>query len=147
MQKVELFRKYIDNELSPTERAEVEKSLQDNQDDVVIFQSMQENRQFVLNSLEKLNPSESHSPAIRPSILMRKRNRKLFWSIAASVVVLMGMSFLIWLSLNSSDTSKDQNQLVELIEQEVFYDELDYYISPNRCWNERETIMIIIEIK
>lgn len=147
MDKEELFRKYIDNELSPSERVKVEMILEDKPDDLALFQSMQEIRQRVLKALETLNPSEVQVPRIGPDDVMRRGNRRLIWSIAASVIVLMGMSLLILLSLESTEKSKESLQFVEMNEEELFYDELDYYISPNRCWNERKTIMTFIEIK
>jgi hypothetical protein len=66
---------------------------------------------------------------------------------AAAAILLIGVIMTFFL-LNRASFEKDNQEVVNHYnELETTYEELDCYISPNRCWNERKIPLITIKIQ
>lgn len=148
MNKTETYQKFIDNELGADEKVKLEQFLQEHPEEWDVINRLKQERSGVINSLDLLNPPEYAVPdtfsAIRKTTL---RNRTML-KIAASVAILLGLASAILLY-----SGHDEQQPEELTGTGDVYpgdrqdEELAFYISPNRCWNDRQMVWIVIEIK
>lgn len=150
MTKEELFLKYIDDQLTKEEKSEVEALLLNDEASQQLFEKIKETRAEVLHSLEFLNPDET--VIIPPFDLSTVQSAKpitfqfKIWHYAAMIALLLGIYFIM-----KQSWVKTEQPIVEVIPEEIkesktIYKELDCYISPNRCWNQRQLVWTIIEI-
>jgi hypothetical protein len=144
MDKEELFQSYLDNELAEEENQAVEELLKTNPEVNKLFQEMKTNRATILETLDLLNPTTVEIPS---KIIHTKKSYKVFWRIAAMIIILIGISAVLWLSNRNLEGFKADDVIAEEASGEIISNELDYYISPNRCWVNRELVWTIIETK
>jgi hypothetical protein len=146
MDRKELFLKYIDDELSEDDRQRVEELLNSDKEAQEQMEDLKSSRETLLSALDRLNPIDS----VPIPDFKRPGNLRFYQSLpfrmAAAVAVLIGMAFILW-EITSNDIEKEEDtRLVDITEIEQKYEDLDYYISPNRCWNQRKIPLIIIKI-
>jgi len=144
MDKKELFQKYIDSEISDEERLAVEQLLQTDPEAAIMYESLSSDRMEVLNTMEQLNPDHIPLPLQNFQIKQTKRN---LWRIAALILLLIGISAILWVSREDPEKIGGTENIAEIIDEEIIKNNLDYYISPNRCWNNRELVWTINKIK
>jgi len=146
MYREEQFLRYLDDELPPAGRAEVEKILASDPEARAQMEALKAGRETLLSALAGLNPIENvNVPAFRRPGPFGSRMRSVLRYAAAAVLILAaGLTF--WLLDNRGETDGDEITL-SIMETELREEALDCYISPNRCWNERKLPLIIIEIK
>lgn len=140
----ELFQKYLDNELSDKEKLEVEDLLKTNPEANRLFLSMKVSHAKILETLDRLNPKRIDIP---PKFTQPKQSSKIFWRIAAAIIILIGISAVLWFSTRNTKSLLDENVVVEEASDEILSDELEYYISPNRCWRNRELVWTFLQTK
>lgn len=150
MTKEELFLKYIDDELTQDEKLEVELLLSENESDNKLFEKVKATRNEVMNALGFLNPVEPISvPAFKATTLKTSKNRAVglkFWHYAAMVAICVGIIFSIKLFINKKDIPVAGTETDTFEFTKAINNELDCYISPNRCWNKKQMVWTIIEI-
>jgi hypothetical protein len=109
---------------------------------------MRQERHKVLAALDLLNPPDASVPGKRPEIRAKNRKISAFLRVAASLVVLMGLAFTLYMIARHEPDNWDAlTNTDDMYTGEMLDDELAYYISPNRCWNDRQMVWILIEIK
>lgn len=150
MNKEELFLKYIDRQVTQEEKLQVELLLSESENNKILFERIKAVRNEVLKNLERLNPEE---PVIVPPFENKqaksKKSKVIYfrpWHYAAIAVILLGLYFGM-----KQLGNHDEDQVVEVIpegveESKTIYEELDCYISPNRCWNQKQLVWTFIEI-
>ncbi len=146
MNKIEAFLKYIDKELSDKEIQEVNHLLATDDDAKTLFDKIKQDRDNTLEILEQFNPKRAVEipPFSKPA--PEKNLRFQFLRVAALIVVLLGISISLLLLTDNGKSNQDE-VMVANTEQKIIYEELDYYISPNRCWNQRQMVWIVNETK
>jgi hypothetical protein len=151
------FLKYLDKELSEEEMKSVEELLRNDQEQRKIFETIKAKRNKTLNLLDSLNPQDEiaiPSFKINKQPLQNKAKkhlflRPIFWRYAALILVLTTFIFGFWF-IQHQTTNPQLTENIETIkaeDQTNGFDELNYYISPNRSWNERELVWTVVEIK
>lgn len=146
MNKQELLQKYIDGELPDADRKALESMIEADPETKALLEDVQTKRNEVFNALEPLNPDRI--PAHDLSFQL-KRKRKFYqnWKLVAGLLILIGVTAILWSIFDSNGKSgKEQNPAVVAIITNSCT-EIDYYISPNRCWNRRELVLNFQKIK
>lgn len=150
MNKEELFLKYIDDQLTPEQKREVELLLSEDKTSKQLFLKVEALRKSTMNELDLLNPTKpieipqfiipSESNPITKTIKLR------LWHYAAMAAILVGIYFGInQFSIDTNQTIVD-NQEEEVLISKTIYKELDCYISPNRCWNQKQLAWTFLKI-
>lgn len=150
-----LYLRYIDQQLTEKEVKEVEKILMENPGQLEIFEAVRKKRQSAIDALNSMNPEGL--PVIPPvdAIISKakpeKPNKRFlnpqFLRYAAILLVLVALPVSFWVLKNKKQSQKTSPAFSETTIQEITLNEnLDYYISPNRCWNERELVCTITEL-
>lgn len=150
-----LFLQYLDQQLTEKEVKEVEKILLENPGQREVFEAVREKRQTAIDALKSLNPEGL--PVIPPVDLIIskaktvKPNRRFlspqFLRYAAIFLVLVALPFGFYFLKNKKQSQNTYPEFSETTIQETTLNgNLDYYISPNRCWNERELVCTITEL-
>jgi hypothetical protein len=150
MNKEELFLKYIDSQLTKEEKSELDQQLTSNEADKQLFEKVKVKKENVLNELDFLNPNESvEIPPFNIPLKITSTTKTILlrlWPYAAMVAILIGVYFGIkQFSTNTNHTIVD-NQQEEVQTSKTIYKELDCYISPNRCWRQKQLNWTFIEI-
>ncbi len=149
------FLRYLDRQLTEKETEEVEKILRENHGQREIFETIRKKKMIALEALETLNPVESVAIPPIESIISKTKTLKLkkrfisphFLRYAAIVLVLLALPLSFWLLNTKNQPQNTSPEFSETIVTETtLTEDLDYYISPNRCWNERELVCTIIEL-
>jgi hypothetical protein len=153
MNKEVLFIKYLDQQLGKAETENLEKLIRENPEAKKTFDEVKLKRQHMLDALEVLNPV---GEIIVPPFEANKGRKKRFlfktniWRYAAAVVLLLALSLSFWLFDIGEPGEIASNQTDLTLEQEtdmtIETHELDYNISPNRCWNQRQLVWTVIEL-
>lgn len=147
MNREEQILKYLDNELTEREVGEMKELLATDPEAQSILEAVREKRRQALAALSMLDPVEAHKvPEFDP------REKSGFGvsgilRIAAAIVILVGVALALWLAGDTGHDQKADEMIAVSQEPDDQYDELDFLISPNRCWNERKLPIVIIEIK
>jgi len=144
MDNRELFQKYLDNELPEMEKSFVEDLIKTNPEAKDLFNSLKRKQELLLNNLDFLNPKEINVPA---EFHQPRQINKIYWRIAASVIILLGITAILWFSKSNREIRIEENTIAEEVIEEIHSTELDYYISPNRCWRKRELVWTFLETK
>lgn len=150
-----LFLKYLDGQASAEEASLVEKILKENPGQKKIFESVREKRQKSLDVFASLNPQESFAIPPVESIISKSITKKPkalpMWQVvlryAAAILVVAALPLSFWLFDNKKplpDTSPSFEG--STINQTSCDNELDYYISPNRCWHQKQLICTVIDL-
>lgn len=145
MNKEELFLKYIDNQLIQKQKLEVELMISENNTDKHLFEKVRETRKEILKTLDLLNPDD---PIAVPLFESKKRETfQIKWRhYVAMAAILVGLFFGIKQLLNSEEVQDSELVSNNIEESKTIYKELDCYISPNRCWNQKQLVWTFIEI-
>ncbi len=150
-----LFLKYLDGQLTTKEAGTVEKILKENPDQRQIFESIRKKRQEALDMLASLNPQESFAIPPVESIIsksnLKKPKVRPLWPVvlryAAAILIIVALPLSFWLFDNKKPLpSTNPSFEGSTIKQTSCNNELDYYISPNRCWHQKELICTVIEL-
>ena len=147
MDRQEQFLKYLDKELSPIERMEVDALMESDPRAREQMEAIRTLREQLFTALEGLNPVDDvEVPAFKKPGSSGIFTLQLL-RYAASIALLAGLavSFMVLVSRQGGD--RDAQVTSPAIADVVQEDALDCYISPNRCWNKRQLPLIIIEIK
>lgn len=146
MNKLELLQKYIDGELPDTEREALESIIEADLETKILMEDLQTKRNDLLKALEELNPDRITAPGLTFQL---KRKRKLYqnWKLVAGLLILIGATAILWSIFDSNGQSSKEQDLAEVANAEIKCSEIDYYISPNRCWNRRELVLTFQKIK
>lgn len=146
MNKQELLQKYIDGELPEADARAVESMIQTDPEAKTLLEDLQLKRNKIVKALEQLNPDRipAHDLTFQ---LKRKRKLQLNWKLVAGLLILLGVAAILWSILNSNGKSSKEKNLTEVANAEIKCSEIDYYISPNRCWNRRELVFTFQKIK
>jgi hypothetical protein len=142
-----IFLKYLDDQLGESEAGEVEKMISNDQQQKEIFDAVKQKRQATLDALEALNPTEK---VIVPDFKFpgKKSKALTFWRYAAAVAILIALPASYWWFSNKSQDELlvQQTEITRAEEMVSDTEELDCYISPNRCWNHRQLVWTVIEL-
>jgi hypothetical protein len=150
-----LFLKYLDHQLSAKESSELEKMLKVDCGQRELFEAIKRKRQITLDAIRRLNPEgpiavpsfESDNLMIKTEKSVKQTFRSNFVRYAAAVLFLVALPLTFWLL---TDKKHNQNSSSKFSEnagiQMTGNEELDYYISPNRCWNKRQLVWTVTEI-
>jgi anti-sigma factor RsiW len=150
-----LFLKYLDGQLTTKEAVMVEKILNENPDQRQIFESVRKKRHEALDLLASLNPQESFAMPTVESIISKSKTKKIrvhpMWQVvlryAAAILIIVALPLSFWLFDNKKPQQNTKLPFSEsTIKQTSCNNELDYYISPNRCWHQKELICTVIEL-
>jgi len=150
-----LFLKYLDGQLTTKEAVMVEKILNENPDQRQIFESVRKKRHEAINLLASLNPQESFAIPPVESIISKSKTKKPnvhpMWQVvlryAAAILIIAALPLSFWLFDNKKPQQNTKLPFSEsTIKQTSCNNELDYYISPNRCWHQKELICTVIEL-
>ena len=150
-----LFLKYLDGQLTTKEAVMVEKILKENPDQRRIFESIRKKRQEALDMLASLNPQESFAIPPVESIISKSKTKKIrvrpMWPVvlryAAAILIIVALPLSFWLFDSKKPQQNTKLPFSEsTIKQTSCNNELDYYISPNRCWHQKELICTVIEL-
>jgi len=150
-----LFLKYLDGQLTTKEAVMVEKILNENPDQRQIFESVRKKRHEAINLLASLNPQESFAILPVESIISKSKTKKIrvhpMWQVvlryAAAILIIVALPLSFWLFDNKKPQQNTKLPFSEsTIKQTSCNNELDYYISPNRCWHQKELICTVIEL-
>jgi len=150
-----LFLKYLDGQLTTKEAGTVEKILKENPDQRRIFESIRKKRQEALDMLASLNPQESFAIPPVESIISKSKTKKIrvrpMWPVvlryAAAILIIVALPLSFWLFDSKKPQQNTKLPFSEsTIKQTSCNNELDYYISPNRCWHQKELICTVIEL-
>jgi len=151
-----IFLRYLDNQLNEIEAEKVEKLISENTEQNEIFEAIKLKRQSTLDALDMLNPEETiiipsfNTKAIDTGSGETKQPLLMpnFWRYAAAIVFLLGLSFSLWL-FNNKQKNLDASHQSEIASVDPGYpdnEELSFYISPNRCWNQRQLVWTVTEM-
>jgi len=150
-----LFLKYLDGQASAEEALMVEKILKENPGQREKFETMSKKRQETLEMLASLNPLESFAIPPVGSIISKSISQKPkalpMWQVvlryAAAILVIVALPLSIWLFDNKKQPQNTTPPIAGSTPQQTSgNDELDYYISPNRCWHQKQLICTVIEL-
>lgn len=151
MNKEELFLKYIDDQLTSKEKQKVKLMLAENKADLLLFEKVKAKRDNIIKELDLLNPVESVniSPFNNPS--SKNPTKKIYqiklWHYAAIAAILIGVYFGVKQIPNFKNITNENVASQEIPISKTKYKELDCYISPNRCWNQKQLVWSFIENK
>lgn len=146
-----IFLKYMDHQLNEDEEREVEKIIAEDRGQKRIFETLKQKRQATLDALEFLNPDEDIVvPAFEtPNNKSAKVYfRPIIWRYAAAAILLflLPLSFW-WFSFEEPRKQlSEQTEIAPAEEADIDIGELDYYISPNRSWNQRQLLWTVIDL-
>ena len=151
MNKEELFLKYLDGQLTQEERQEVEMMLAENEANKLLFEKVKAIKEDFIGELDLLNPIKSVEIPIFVNPITKNATRKIYkisiWHYAAIAAVLVGIYFGLNQLLIQEDKTMEIATSEEIQVSKTIYKELDCYISPNRCWNQKQLAWSFIEIK
>lgn len=147
MKNKELIIKYLDDELVQEDVELVKDLIKNDSNARKLFEEIKQKRESTLNALNLLNPQDK---MIIPPFNMEKNKIEKshrfsiiqrFWRYAALLIILLGSAaYLFFINKNNTveqpETSNNTNT-------ELLDDNMDYYISPNRCWNKRQLVITI----
>jgi signal recognition particle subunit SEC65 len=150
-----LFLQYQDQQLTDKEVKEVEKILMENPDQREILEAVRNKRQSAIDALKSMNPEGL--PVIPPveSIISKAKTEKPnkrflippFLRYAAIILVLVALPLGFWVLKNKNQPQISPPAFSETtLSDSPVTEDLDYYISPNRCWNERELVCTVIKL-
>lgn len=150
MNKEELFLKYIDDQLTSEEKQEVELMLAKNKANNLLFEKVKAKKEYLLSELDLLNPIESAEIPTFNNLIDKNTTRKIynikFWHYAAIAAVLIGIFFGLNQLLIPEDKTMEIATSEDVQDSRTIYKELDCYISPNRCWNQKQLAWTFIKI-
>jgi len=150
-----LFLKYLDHQLTAKESAELEKSLMDDPGQRELFEVIKDKRQITLDAIRRLNPEgpiavpsfESDNLMIKTEKLVKQTFRSNFLRYAAALFLLVAIPAGFWLLIDKKHHQNTSSTLSGKTGIQISgNEELDYYISPNRCWNKRQLVWTVTEI-
>lgn len=144
--------KYLDNELSNEERKAFEEKLFQEPDLKRRLEEVIAKRRDTLEAIGSFDPSGAAEVPDFNSLPQPGKKRKLFisrwWKVAAAVLILVAASIAFF---NHADQKPEimqtaENTSIQQTEEPEYCSELDYYISPNRCWNRRELVYTYVNL-
>ncbi len=150
MTKEELFLKYIDDQLTSEKKQVVEMMLAENETNKSLFEKVKAKKENVISELDLLNPFESVEIPTFGNPISKKVTRKVYkirlWHYAAIAAVLTGIYF----GFNQLFIPNNKTMKIATSEEtqvsKTKYKELDCYISPNRCWNQKQLAWTFLKI-
>jgi anti-sigma factor RsiW len=144
--------KYLDNELSVDERKAFEAKLLREPELKQKLEDIRAKRREALDAIGTLNPPSPVNIPDFGNIQNPGKKRKMLsyrWLRATAAILILTAASIAYLLIPGNDpenTMTANNTELSMVEEPEYCSELDYYISPNRCWNRRELIWIEIKI-
>ncbi|MDD2632358.1 MAG: hypothetical protein RBR47_03540 [Bacteroidales bacterium] len=139
-----LFLKYLDKELTAKEAAQVEKLVSEDPAQKEIFDRVKTRRAKAIEALRLLNPekAEAAPPFDHLEIKPEKRIRFIpkYWRYAAAIIVLAAAGLWLYFDKNENPVVTVQAEMPAVDNLPDQFEELNYYISPNRCWHNRQMV-------
>ncbi len=139
-----LFLKYLDKELTANEAARVEKLLSEDAAQKQIFDRVKTKRAQAIEALRLLNPEKAEAipPFNHLEIKPKKQIRFIpkYWRYAAAAAVLTIAGLWLYFDKNESPATVVQSEMPAVKNMSSQFEELNYYISPNRCWHNRQMV-------
>jgi len=145
------FLKYLDNELHGKGAEEIEKLIQSNPDMKAIFDELAKKKLQTLDALNSLNPEEPvripdfEPPGENKEMLRLLRSKILRYAAAIAILLALALSYLLFTPEKSGINQVKTTALIKADTTSEEFEELNFYISPNRCWNKRELVWTILE--
>nr|NQU93400.1 hypothetical protein [Bacteroidota bacterium] len=147
------FLKYLDQQLTTKEMRAIEGDLMREPGLKILFEEVKKKRELILETMELLNPTENIPvPPFSAKYPKKGHQRAMFmplgikiWQYAAGIAILMALALSMWL-LNKDkhdNLTAALNPTATVTKFDI--EELNNYISPNRCWNQRQLVWTIIE--
>ena len=146
MNKQKFLQKYIDGELPDADMKAMESMIVSDTESKVFLEDLQTKRKEVLIALEQLNPDRILVPDLTFQL---KKKRKFYRNLklVAGLLILFGVTATLYSIFSSVGKSEKEKKMAVGFNTEITCSEIDYYISPNRCWNRRELILTFQKIK
>ena len=150
MTKEELFLKYIDDQLTSEKKQVIEMMLAENETNKSLFEKVKAKKENLISELDLLNPIESVEIPTFGNPISKNVTRKIYkirlWHYAAIAAVLIGIYF----GFNQLFIPRNNTMKIATSEEtqvsKTKYKELDCYISPNRCWNQKQLAWTFLKI-
>jgi anti-sigma factor RsiW len=144
--------KYLDNELSVDERKAFEAKLLREPELKQKLEDIRANRREALDAISTLNPPSPVNTPDFGNIQNTGKKRKMLsyrWLRAAAAILILAAASIAYFLIpdnNSENTMTASKTELPMVEEPEYCSELDYYISPNRCWNKRELVWTVVEL-
>jgi len=153
MNKQESFLKYLDNQMTDFEKQELEKLIECNREANQLCEEVKRRKEDTLKHLECLNPElPIEVPSLENIIGIPESKGRLFsihkvklLPYAAGILFLLGLSISLWLSTKNY-TTKNETLYDDENLNSLELEELDYYISPNRCIHKHQLVLILKDL-
>jgi len=151
MENKELIIRYFDNELVQEDIKLVEDLITNDSNARKLFEEIKQNRESTLNALNLLNPlGEIIIPPFNWQANKIEKSSWFstihkFWRYAAIIIILLASTTYLFF-INKNNTVK-QPETSNSTNTELLDENMDYYISPNRCWNKRQLVITISKFK
>jgi len=147
-----LFLKYLDGEMTYADAAGLEKMLDDNPEQKQLFEAVKKKRLQVFDAMKSAYPEAAVEIPEFVNPTAKAKNKSLPFShwvrYAAVLALLLTFSMVYYFMDFSSGKSAESEIAREDISQSTKYEfeTLNYYISPNRCWHNRQMTGSFTEI-
>jgi hypothetical protein len=150
MNKEELFLKYLDGQLTPEKKQEVEMMLAENEANNLLFEKVKAKKEYFISELDLLNPIEPVEIPTFDNPITKIPTKKIdnirLWHYAAIAAILIGIYFGLKQIPINREKSIANIDSEEIQISKTIYKELDCYISPNRCWNQKQLAWTFLKI-
>lgn len=131
------------------EKQELEELIECDKEVNQLFEEVKRRKEDTLKHLEYLNPElPIEVPSLENIIGIPESKGRLFsvhkvklLPYAAGFVFLLGLSIFLWLS-TKNHTTKNETLYDEKNLNSLELEDLDYYISPNRCIHKHQLVLI-----
>ncbi len=147
-----LFLKYLDGEMTAGEAANLEKMLLDDPEQKQLFEEVKEKRMQVFDAMKSVYPEAAVDipEFVNPAARIKTKSLRLsrWWRYAAALALLLTFSLVYYFTDLSSGNPAESGIIREEISQSSSneFETLNYYISPNRCWHNRQMTGSFTEI-
>lgn len=147
MDKEVLFLRYLDGELEGEELEMVKSLLEESYESRLLLERIRSTKEETLELIYQLNPKEDVTiPEWRePQVttVLPKRNIENFWRWAAIIILPLAIFFILRETGGNRKRELQDSAALRNPEQESILPgqtNIDYAISPNRCWTQKQLV-------